>query len=150
MRLLATIIVLGILLPGVQIYAKDTTEGKPSSAIGPIRQVSIIRLIAAPEQYDKSVVRVLGFFHLEFEGSALYLHREDYENMLSNNSVPLDIPRNQGFEQYEGRYVMIQGVFKRCDDTKNNCMFSGMLTQIERIVIWPKRPSTTSRGTLGD
>jgi hypothetical protein len=37
----------------------------------------MIQLIANPQAWDGKHVRVIGFLRLEFEGDALYLHRED-------------------------------------------------------------------------
>ena len=76
--------------------------------------VSLIELIGNPAKYDGKLVRVYGFLHLEFEGEALYLHREDYERRLFTNSLHVDIdtcksvrggPFNDGYVQIEGRFV---------------------------------------------
>ena len=49
--------------------------------------VSMIQLIARPIDFDGEYVRVIGFYRHEFEGNALYLHREDYEQGLTSNGV---------------------------------------------------------------
>ncbi len=106
------------------------------------RQTSLVRLIAIPEPYDKSVVRVPGFLHMEFEGNALYLHREDYERRLYQNAVALQIPEGEGFEKYEGQYVLLEGVFRKCDESRSTCMFSGTMSDISHIsVLQQRRPA---------
>lgn len=40
------------------------------------RDVSLVQLIANPGDFHGGLVRVIGFCRLEFEGNALYLHRE--------------------------------------------------------------------------
>ncbi len=52
--------------------------------------ISLIRLIATPERYDGKVIQVEGFLNLEFEGNAIYLHKEDYENSLCKNGFWVD------------------------------------------------------------
>jgi len=53
--------------------------------------ISLIKLLANPELYNLQVVRAQGFLELEFEGTALYLHREDWEQMLTRNALWLDV-----------------------------------------------------------
>jgi hypothetical protein len=43
---------------------------------------SIIELIANPLKYNNQRVRIIGFLNLEFEGNAIYLHREDFEHSI--------------------------------------------------------------------
>jgi hypothetical protein len=77
--------------------------------------VSLIQLIANPERYNGKPVRLIGFLRLEFEGDALYLHREDYERGLPN-----------------GIWVD-EGIFR----VGHLDQFGGKLTTINRIEVWP-------------
>ena len=52
--------------------------------------VSLIQLIATPERYEGRLIQVVGFIRLQFEGNAIYLHREDYESGLTENGLWLD------------------------------------------------------------
>jgi hypothetical protein len=104
--------------------------------------VSIIRLIASPEKYDGKRVTVRGFLKLEFEGDALYLHREDYERSLVTNSVGIILSKSQikAFRKYDRQYVVLSGVFSRCDETQFVCVFSGDIDEInDHIALWPLR-----------
>jgi len=49
--------------------------------------VSIISLIANPERYQGSEVRVLGFFRCRFEEIAVYLSREDVLNLVPRRAA---------------------------------------------------------------
>jgi hypothetical protein len=49
--------------------------------------VSLVQLIANPSVYQGKLVRVIGFCQLEFEGDALFLHREDFEQGLTKNAL---------------------------------------------------------------
>jgi hypothetical protein len=74
--------------------------------------VSLLRLIADPTTFDGKAVRVVGFTHLEFEGDALYLHREDFEYALVTNSLALEVPTDPAFKALSDRYVIVEGIFK--------------------------------------
>src|SRR5712692_3477554 len=54
------------------------------NAIDPNVQTSMVRLIANPKEFDGKRVTVVGFPHLTGEGDALYLHKEDADNLLDN------------------------------------------------------------------
>ncbi|MBF9140172.1 hypothetical protein [Hymenobacter properus] len=47
--------------------------------------VSLVKLIANPEKYDGKTIQVIGFLNLEFEGDAIYLHKEDFDQGLTRN-----------------------------------------------------------------
>lgn len=103
-----------------------------------VYDVSMIQLVATPEKYDGRQVRVIGFLRLEFEGDALYLHREDYENGLSRNAVFLSIPGGTPAgtkERVDNNYVIIEGTF----DSKmkgHGHMYSGVIKDIKRLDPW--------------
>jgi len=105
--------------------------------------VSIIRLIACPEKYDGKRVTVRGFLRLGFEDIALYMHREDYERSLLANSIYVSLTEKQieKFRKYDRQYVVITGVFTRCDETQFVCPFSGHIREIgDHVDFWPLRP----------
>jgi hypothetical protein len=103
---------------------------------GVVRHVSIIRLIASPEEYDGKHVNVVGFLKVEFEGNAIYLHREDYVKALTENAIQLDMPDSKVFLKYDRQYVLVEGTFVRCDDARFVCTFSGHIEKIGRLEPW--------------
>src|SRR5262245_23193846 len=54
-------------------------------------QVSLVELIAGAPRLAGKRVMVEGYCPLEFEGNALYLHRDDHEYGISKNAVWLDV-----------------------------------------------------------
>lgn len=46
------------------------------------QDVSVIQLISTPELFNGKDVRVIGFLHLEFEGDAVYVHRDDFDHAI--------------------------------------------------------------------
>ena len=105
----------------------------------PAEQVSLLQLIASPERYDGKVVAGIGFLDLEFEGNAIYLHREDFDLGESRNALWVDVPREMAVMQQRtvsGLYVICVGRF-RASNHGHMGMFSGAVTEIERLQIWP-------------
>lgn len=104
--------------PRVQTPTAEQTVAASarSSAKEPL-DVSMIQLIARPSDFDGEYVRVIGFYRHEFEGNALYLHREDYERGLPKNGLWMD-----GKPEHNMTYVLVEGRFnaKRQDDDRSS------------------------------
>jgi hypothetical protein len=99
--------------------------------------VSIIHLIATPERYHGKLVRLVGFVHIEFEGNAIYLHREDFDRLLTRNALWLSITPDidKQADKYNDRYVLVEGTF----NAENKGHFercSGSIENIKRLDAW--------------
>lgn len=105
-----------------------------------VRDVSMIQLIANPQQYDGSPIRLIAFLNLEFEGNALYLHREDYEKSNSSNAIWITLTDKQenSLKKLSGGYVLVEGIF-RSKERGHLDMFSGSIERIKRIQSWERR-----------
>jgi hypothetical protein len=80
-------------------------------AVQPV-DVSMIQLIATPEKYQGERVRVLAFLRLEFEGDAVYLHQQDYEQAIYRNGLWIDLPKTTASgKNLSNQYVLVEGVF---------------------------------------
>jgi len=97
---------------------------------------SLISLIASPKDFDGKQVRVVGFLRLEFEGNAIYLHKEDYIRGIAKNGLWVELdsaskkaagPRDQ--------YVLIEGTFSMKDQGHMG-LWSGSIHKITRIDPW--------------
>lgn len=100
--------------------------------------VSLIGLIADPEKYDRKRVQIIAFLRLEFEGDALYLHRDDLENGITKNGIWLDRPKDLSQKQAEAvdqRYVICEGIFNARVHGHMG-LFSGSLTHVNRLEPW--------------
>jgi hypothetical protein len=97
--------------------------------------VSIVRLIAEPNDYAEKTVRTFGFLHLEFEGNGIYLHREDYENGLSDNGLGVGgTPEIMGeLAKLNDRYVLLEGTFS----PGPSGLRSGAIMKVNRAAAWP-------------
>jgi hypothetical protein len=110
-----------------------------------VKDVSLIQLIAQPERFDGKPVRFIGFLRIEFEGNAIYLHREDFDHAISNNGVWVDIPTDMTKHQRDEvnmHYVICAGVF-RADNRGHMDMFSGAITNVRRLEFWSDEPRST-------
>jgi hypothetical protein len=94
--------------------------------------VSMIQLLATPEKFDGKFVRTYGFLRLEFEGKALYLHKEDYTNALTKNSVWVDVPETGEYLSLNMHYVLVEGVFN-AKSHGHLGLFGGTLEKISRV-----------------
>jgi hypothetical protein len=100
----------------------------------------MVQLIANPEKYDGKSVRIIAFLNLEFEGNALYLHREDYEKSLPTNAIWISLTDQQenSSKTLSGGYVLVEGTF-RARDRGHLGMFAGSVEQITRIQSWERK-----------
>ncbi len=101
--------------------------------------VSIIRLIAAPEEYDGKNVRVRGYINIEYEAMGIYMNKEDYENHITKNAVWLEFDYDKlgtDFKQIQRlnkKYVDIEGIFN-CGYNGHFDMYSGTIEDVYAIL----------------
>jgi hypothetical protein len=103
------------------------------------QDVSVIQLIAQPEKFDGKRVRFIGFLRLEFEGNAIFLHREDFDLGISSNGLWVNVPSDMTKRQQDDvnmRYVICVGVF-RAGMHGHMGMFSGAISDVRRLQLWP-------------
>jgi hypothetical protein len=93
--------------------------------------VSMIQLIANPAQYHGKKVIVSGFLNIEFEGTAIYLHRDDYAFSQYRNGLWCTMNETL-YRKYNRRYVIMEGVFNR-DMRGHLGLWSGSIEKIERV-----------------
>ena len=105
-----------------------------------ISEVSMIQLIATPERFDGKAIRLIAYLNLEFEGDALYLHREDFDKGNSKNAVSLLLNDQQtrSAQKLSRGYVLVEGVFSS-NDRGHFGMFSGSVQRVTRIQSWERR-----------
>ena len=103
-----------------------------------VADVSLIQLIANPQLYDEKRVRITGFLDLQFEGDAIYFHREDFDNGLTKNALSIEVPRDITKAQIKAindHYVICTGMFAARNHGHLG-LFSGDITGITRIELW--------------
>ncbi|MCH5188157.1 MAG: hypothetical protein J1F63_07110 [Oscillospiraceae bacterium] len=103
------------------------------------QEVSLIQLIAHPRKYDGRFVRVEGVGSLEFEDTALYLSKYDYEYIVGKNSVWLelyveedgDISDIVDPDAQDGEYVLVEGIFNMWNNGHYD-MHAGAIEKVTR------------------
>lgn len=90
--------------------------------------VAFSQIITNPGQYDKKVIRLIGYLHLVFEGSAIYPHAEDvveFPLVSDSTNIPYGLIYNYRVgvyftkkirnkiesEKLNDNYVIIEGKF---------------------------------------
>jgi hypothetical protein len=72
--------------------------------------VSIVQVLANPDEFDGKAVRLVGYLQLEFETYALWLHREDRMHALLPNRIDLEASASADkVEQVNERYALLEG-----------------------------------------
>jgi hypothetical protein len=116
-------------------------EKPDSSPLQPL-SVSLLQLIATPDAFDGNDVRVHGFVCIEHEGTAVYLHREDSEHMLTKNGLWLaandSTPKGSKEAQVKDRYALIEGRFT-AKKKGHRGLWSGSIEDITRMEPWEIR-----------
>ena len=97
------------------------------------QEVSLVQLIANPDRFEGRPVTVIGYFHLGFEHSALYLNKDDYQNDIRPNSLWVDSTRP--IEINDG-YVLATGIFTQT--LKGHLgAWPGSICNVTDIAKWP-------------
>jgi hypothetical protein len=99
--------------------------------------VSLVRLIANPKDYDGKIVRVIGFVRMEFEGNGIYLHEDDYKHSIYKNGLWIDVTADMQKRKTEldQKYVLIEGTFD-ARMTGHMGLWSGSIRNITRCQTW--------------
>ena len=144
MKMRAYLLLFGVFLVAIASWAAANSAGgkapaqgeKPGSSPQQPLHVSLLQLIANPDTFDGKYVRVKGFVCIEHEGTAIYLHREDSEHMLTKNGLWLAVAETavEGSKeaQVKDRYALIEGRFS-AKNKGHRGMWSGAIEDITRM-----------------
>lgn len=126
------LIIFLLILCSVKILAQNDTIQKPREikAQRKSESISMISLIANPEKYYGKRVTLSGYLSSEFEGTAIYLSREDFDNRINKNAIFLLIDENN-YRIYHKEYVTLTGNFTNGNGHMG--LYSGMLKDIEYL-----------------
>ena len=134
-------ITLFLLAFSLNACSQNKTTLKENENVIPFNEfdISLIRLIATPEKYDGKQVQVRGYLNLEFEGNAIYLHKEDYSKALTDNGFWVNfskgIAEKKNLKDYNKQYVIIVGTFDM-KSLGHMGLFGGTIKNITRLDLW--------------
>jgi hypothetical protein len=124
-------------MPIAVVDASQTTGNSPEDPA----DASLIELIGSPERFRGRWVRVIGYVVLEFEGTAIFLHEEDYARGLVRNGLWLDVDRNSTSLLPRPGYAIVEAQFAP-EQHGHMSLFSGGLTRVGRLEAWAGRPKS--------
>jgi hypothetical protein len=103
-----------------------------------------VALISNPERHTGKKVLVTGFCSLEFEGTAVYLHEEDYRRTLTPNSIWLELapPHSGKPNPVHENYCLVEGTFSS-EAARNGR--GGRLHDITRLEVLPSRAQLAAK-----
>jgi hypothetical protein len=112
----------------------DAAPQPPAAATGQPEAVSIVDLLARPEAYDGKFVRVEGFLHVHFEGTALFMTKEHADYLMCKYGfwVSLDEVKYPA-KDFDGKYVLLEGTFNRANKGHMR-LWSGELRDVSRVM----------------
>jgi hypothetical protein len=124
-----------LLVTSASSWAQTSAEDAPHAP-----PISIVTLLAEPVSKIPQRVQVAGFLVLEFEGQALYLHKDDYEQQLVRNAIRIALTPEQEkeYKALSGGYVLVEASFKKVPNSED--IFTGSLFNVRRMVkLLPRR-----------
>lgn len=110
------------------------------------KDVSMVQLIADPKRFDGQTVRVIGYLNLEFEGNAVYLHREDFERSILQNGIWIELTEAQqkSSTKFNNGYVLVEGTFSASEKGHLD-IWPGSLQRVSRVSNWSVDRSRRAR-----
>jgi hypothetical protein len=92
---------------------------------------SMVALIANPEPFEGKKVLTYGYVHFEFEGNGVYLHEEDFINVLPTNGLWVDLANGLDPNKCQDSYALLEGTF-RGGPSGHFGLYSGRLENVTR------------------
>lgn len=128
-RAFRAVLVMILMLISARISSTQTTADDAAHAL----PTSIVTLLAEPVSKSAQKVQVSGFLVLDFEGQALYLHKEDYQEGLMRNAIRLSLTPEQEkqYKDMAGSYVTIEASFLKRRNSED--IFTGSLFNVRQI-----------------
>lgn len=138
LRFAAPLLGLALLLATVHVAPVLEQTHTQSTVSQPV-DVGMVALLASPQKYRGKTIRTVGFMCLESEGSALYLHAEDYRYRDTENAFELELSKAQEeqFKSLSLKHVLIEGIVH--DDSEGTSMYAGSIRNITRLEYWRPR-----------
>ena len=106
--------------------------------------VPLLQLFTMPDAFNGKRVTVFGYCRLNFEGTAIYLYKEDFVYGLSN-TVWLEMsPKDITPERRAIQYCLVEGTY---NSTNRGHMgqYSGAIEHVSRYEPLPPKPRPISR-----
>ena len=129
MKLLLAVNMLFLCTIGTSSYVRTDDQAE---------DVSLIQLIATPERFNGKHVNVTGFLHLGYEAASLYLSKEDYDHVILDNTLYIDVTDEiaKDKDKLNLKYVRLQGTFRAKRPGRTIPESRGTITKITYFKLW--------------
>jgi hypothetical protein len=128
------------------LFLVFATAMYPQSGPGEPAPLSLVELITNPKKYERKLVTVQGFVHIESEKPhgfvVAYLREDDAKDVLTSNSI-LIVPSKQMLQDREkinGQYVFLTGSFRTTPSANGG--YIPELKDIQSCTVRPKPERT--------
>ena len=106
---------------------------------------SIVQILAHRDRYHGKKVQIEGYLHVRFEGTAIYLSKEDADYLMTRNGLWVSFDKRAvpyegivGPTQFDRKYVLIEGTFDK-NDMGHKSSWQGAIENVTRIYELTKR-----------
>ena len=108
--------------------------------------VSLITVIANPDRYHNKVIVVGGFVRVQFEGNAVYTHKDDFTYSITKNGLWLNFgkAKAEDVRSIHQKYTLLKGRFI-ADDFGHMRLYSGSLLVEGFIKGWQELHSNLNK-----
>ena len=94
--------------------------------------VSVAALVQSPEMYDGQAVRVSGLCSFQMEFNAIWSAPENMAQLITKNGIWLSVGRDARLLEYDGTYMVIEGVFS-AQNRGHLGLWSGAIETVSRL-----------------
>lgn len=92
---------------------------------------SIVQVLAHRDRYHGKEVQVMGYLRVQFEGTAIYLSKEDADYGITRNGFWVTL--GKGSAKHDQKYVLIEGTFDK-DEMGHLSLWQGTIKNVTRVV----------------
>ena len=99
---------------------------------------SFAAVLANPAHFHGKKIQLKGFLHIEFEGNAIYLSKDDADHLITRNGFWVSFDKQavpfegNGPKEFHRKWVLIEGVFDKDGGGHMNSWY-GEIKNIDRI-----------------
>ncbi|KAA1257268.1 hypothetical protein LF1_54170 [Rubripirellula obstinata] len=104
---------------------------------------SFVDVLANKERYDGKRIRIFGFLHVAFEGTAIFYSKDHADRLISSEAIWASFDTSAmpnediGPKEFHRQWVLIEGTFNM-DSRGHLSAYSGELESIDRIELADK------------
>ena len=133
--------------PAVETVAPQHSAGTPEIHIGKLTKypneefnASIVQILSHRDRYHGKRVQIEGYLLVRFEGTSIYLSKEDAVYGMTRNGFWVSFDKRAvpydgiaGPVQFHRKYVLIEGTFDK-DNMGHMSLWQGAIENVDRVL----------------